>query len=73
MAAPTRRPDSALAFGGSAPISARASLSGALSPSCASRAPLSSSRVFAFLIAASAASSARFTSAADKAVTATGS
>ena len=72
-AAPTRWPASALACGGSAPISALASASGDRSPAWASRAALSSSSVRAAAMAASASFSAAATSSGDNAVTSTGS
>ena len=72
-AAPTRLPAPARACGGSAPISALASVSGALSPKCAIRASFSSASVGAEAMAASASSRIRATSSGDKGVTSTGS
>ena len=72
-ALPTRLPASARACGGSAPISALASVSGALSPKRAIRAFFSSSSVCAAAMAASASSRIRVTSTGDSAVTSTGS
>ncbi len=72
-AAPTRLPASALAAGGSAPISALASVIGALSPAWASRAAFSSSRVAAAAMAASASSSMRCIASGDRVATSTGS
>src|SRR5215468_6977353 len=72
-AAPTRWPASALACGGSAPISALASASGDRSPAWASRAAFSSSSVCAPAMASSASWSAAATASGDSAVTSTGS
>src|ERR1700722_264326 len=72
-APPTRLPASALAAGGSAPISALASVSGARSPKRASRAPFRSPRAPAAAMAASASPVAWATACGARAATSTGS
>ena len=72
-ACPTRLPASALACGGSAPISRLASASGLRSPACASRASLSASRSAAAAIAASASATAASTASGCSTATSTGS